>query len=108
MDEKQKLSNIGFIKTNGKIMRTLTILGHEYKDLDSIQELLKNDGVNETEFINSLDFLNQEGYLKMRTKNTKELTTLADCDDYDRLEVIWTGKGNRLMRGGIIDDMIEV
>ena len=51
--------------------------------------------------------LAEEGYIHLRRISTKESAALADTD-YTALEAKLTGRGIRLLAGGIEDDMIEV
>lgn len=93
---------------NGKVLRTINILRHTYNKLKTIYPLLKNDDVSENEFMDAVNFLHLEGYIEIRIIETKTKVDLADHDDYKDLEARLTGKGIRLLAGGIIDNMIEV
>ena len=64
-------------------------------------------GIAEDEFLDSVNFLAEEGYIHLRRISTKESAALADTD-YTALEAKLTGRGIRLLAGGIEDDMIEV
>lgn len=72
-----------------------------------MQSVLEDDGIAEDEFLDSVNFLAEEGYIHLRRISNKEPAALADTD-YTALEAKLTGKGIRLLAGGIEDDMIEV
>ena len=72
-----------------------------------MQSVLEDDGIAEDEFLDSEHFLAEEGYIHLRRISTRESAVLADTD-YTALEAKLTGKGIRLLAGGIEDDMIEV
>lgn len=97
-----------FKVNNGKVLRMINILRHNYNKLKSIKQVIENDDVNEKEFLDSINFLSLEGYIDLRLIDTKKNINFADCDDYKKLEAKLTGKGIRLLAGGINDNMIEV
>ena len=79
----------------------------KYNKLTGVQSVLEDDGIAEDEFLDSVNFLAEEGYIHLRRISNKEPAALADTD-YTALEAKLTGKGIRLLAGGIEDDMIEV
>ena len=83
--EKRALRAGSFVHNNGKVLRTVNILRLKYNKLTGVQSVLEDDGIAEDEFLDSVNFL-----------------------DYTALEAKLTGKGIRLLAGGIEDDMIEV
>ena len=96
-----------FIHNNGKVLRTVNILRLKYNKLTGVQNVLEDDGIAEDEFLDSVNFLAEEGYIHLRRISNKEPAALADTA-YTALEAELTGKGIRLLAGGIEDDMIEV
>lgn len=105
--EKQKLNAGNFIANNGKVLRVINILRIKYNKLDGVQRVLKDNGVSEDEFLDSVNFLSEEGYIDLREISSKEPASIADTD-YELIEAKLTGKGIRLLAGGISDNMIEV
>ncbi len=103
----KKIHAGNFIYNNGAVLRALNILEHRFHRLRSIAIVLKSGGVAEDELIESLNFLNDEGYVALRLIETKDTTTLADAE-FDDIEAKLTARGKRVMLGGINDDMIEV
>ena len=55
----------------------------------------------------SVNFLAEEGYIHLRDIKSHEDASLADCD-YQTLEAKVTGKGIRLLGGGISDNMVDL
>ena len=88
--EKRALRAGSFVHNNGKVLRTVNILRLKYNKLTGVQSVLE-----------------EEGYIHLRRISNKEPAALADTD-YTALEAKLTGKGIRLLAGGIEDDMIEV
>ena len=105
--EKRALRAGSFVHNNGKVLRTVNILRLKYNKLTGVQSVLEDDGIAEDEFLDSVNFLAEEGYIHLRRISNKEPAALADTD-YTALEAKLTGKGIRLLAGGIEDDMIEV
>ncbi len=104
---KQRLNAGNFIANNGKVLRTINILRIKYNKLDGVQRVLKDSGICEDEFLDSVNFLSEEGYIDLRDISSKEPVSIADID-YELVEAKLTGKGIRLLAGGISDNMIEV
>ena len=105
--EKRALRAGSFVNNNGKVLRTVNILRLKYNKPTGVQSVLADDGIAEDEFLDSVNFLAEEGYIHLRRISTKESAALADTD-YTALEAKLTGRGIRLLAGGIEDDMIEV
>ncbi len=105
--EKQRLKAGNFIRNNGRVLRTINILRHKYNKLSGIQNVLEEDGISEDEFLDAVNFLELEGYVHLRDIADKHDASLADCQ-YETVEARLTGKGIRLLAGGIEDTMIEV
>lgn len=105
--EKRRLSAGNFIKNNGAVLRTINILRYKYNKLTGVRMVLAGNGIEEDEFLDSVNFLLEEEYIHLRDISTKAVATLADSD-YKTLEAKVTAKGIRLLAGGIDDTMIEV
>lgn len=96
-----------FIESNAQVLLALNILAHQYHRLTDIQGLQMGRGVSESEFLDSVNFLAEEGYIRLRQISTGETAELADSD-YRTLEGLLTGKGKRLLCGNIRDELIGV
>ena len=105
--DRQRLRAGNFVSNNGRVLRTINILRHQYNKLSGIQNVLEEDGVTEDEFLDAVNFLALEGYIHLREVSSKLDASLAD-KAYQTLEAKLTGKGIRLLAGGIEDNMIEV
>ena len=99
--DRQRLRAGNFVSNNGRVLRTINILRHQYNKLSGIQNVL------EEEFLDAVNFLALEGYIHLREVSSKHEASLAD-KKYQALEAKLTGKGIRLLAGGIEDNMIEV
>ena len=105
--DKRKLNAGNFVRNNGLVLRTINILRYEYNKLRGVQNVLENQGVSEDEFLDSINFLAEEEYIKLRTITSKENASLADYN-FEMIEAKLAAKGIRLLAGGIDDNMIEV
>lgn len=103
---KKKMRAGNFVINNGHVLTTINILRYEFCKLTSVRDVLKGRGIEEDEFLDSVNFLLEEGYIHVRNIETKTKSCLAD-DHYKDLEAKLTGKGIRLLAGGIEDNMIE-
>ncbi len=103
----KKASSVSFKKTNGLVLRTINILREKYNKLDVVQEILEDSGTDVSSFVDSVNFLSMEGYIQLRTIDGHATVDIADAS-YKDCEAKVTGKGVRLLAGGINDDMIEV
>lgn len=104
---KSALRAGNFIEANAQVLLALNILAHQYHRLTDLQGLLLGRGVSEGEFLDSVNFLSEEGYLRLRRLVDGEGAELADSD-YRKLEGLLTGKGKRLLYGNIQDELIGV
>ena len=106
-NDKQRLKAGNFVRNNGRVLRTINILRHKYNKLSGIQNVLEEDGITEDEFLDSVNFLALEGYIHLLDVANQNDASLSDCHS-ETLEGRLTGKGIRLLAGGIEDTMIEV
>ena len=72
-----------------------------------VEKGLKAEGIERQEFIDSVNFLHEEGYIYLRDMESREPANLADVE-YQTLEAKVTGKGIRLLGGGITDEMVDL
>lgn len=72
-----------------------------------MEKAVSYEGIEKQEFVDSVNFLAEEGYIYLRDIKTREDASLADCD-YQTLEAKVTGKGIRLLGGGIADNMVDL
>jgi|APHig6443717497_1056834.scaffolds.fasta_scaffold01846_17 hypothetical protein len=105
-DLKARIRAGNFVDNNGRVLRTINILRTGYNKLKSIKYALEE--ISESEFLDSVNYLHEEGYIHLRNCVTKDpaVTGLADTD-YKDLEGKLTGKGIKLLAGGIDDSLIK-
>lgn len=103
----KKAESTAFKLVNGQVLRTINILREKYNKLELVQSILEESGIQINSFMDALNFLSMEGYIKLRFINTHLDADIADAS-YKDCEAKVTAKGIRLLAGGIKDDMIEV
>ena len=94
-----------FIKNNGRVLRTINLLRYKYEKLEEVKYALED--MPENEYLDSLNYLSEAGYIQMRHVTSKQIAEIADVD-YVHLEAKLTEKGIRLLAGKLEDDLIEV
>ena len=92
--DMQRIKAGNFARNNGQVLQAVNILRIKFNKLAGIERVLKSSGMAPDEFLESVNFLAEEGYIHLRYISTKEAAT--------------TRKGIRLRAGGIDDDMVEV
>ena len=103
---RRKLRSAQFIKNNGRVLRTINILRHQYERLDDISLALSD--MPEERYMDCINFLTEAGYIKLRNVTSKQaIAGIEDCD-YKMLEAKLTEKGIRLLSGSITDEMVDV
>lgn len=105
--EKRRLRAGAFMVNNGRVLMTINLLREKYNALRSVEKGLKAEGIERQEFIDSVNFLHEEGYIYLRDMESREPSNLADVE-YQTLEAKVTGKGIRLLGGGITDEMVDL
>ncbi|WP_276949812.1 type VI secretion protein [Acetatifactor muris] len=105
--ELRRLRAGNFKVNNGRVLMTINLLRQKYNYLRSVEQGVKYDGIERQEFIDSVNFLAEEGYIHLREIESHEAASLAD-NDYLTLEARVTGKGIRLLGGGVTDNMVQL
>lgn len=105
--EKRRLRAGNFMINNGRVLSTINLLREKYNDLRSVCKAVGYEGIDKDEFIDSVNFLAEEGYVHLRDVQSKEDANLADYN-YQVLEAKVTGKGIRLLGGGLSDNMVDL
>ncbi len=98
-----------FVITNGKVMRRINILSERYQfiDLVSVQYVIEREGVKIHEFLDSINYLSEAGYIELRFVGSHGAARLADAE-YTALEAKVSAKGIRLFGKAIRDELIPV
>lgn len=89
--EKRRLRAGAFMVNNGRVLMTINLLREKYNALRSVEKGLKAEGIERQEFIDSVNFLHEEGYIYLRDMESREPANLADVE-YQTLEAKVTGK----------------
>lgn len=108
MDNKEvlrKMRAAQFFENNGRVLRIINILRHKFEQLKGIKYAL--DELDEAEFLDSINFLAEAEYIKLRDIISKAPSQLEDTD-YKELEAKVTEKGIRLLGGETTDKMVKV
>lgn len=105
--EKRQLRAGNFTMNNGRVLLTINLLREKYNDLRGVCKAVSYEGIERQEFIDSVNFLAEEGYIHLRDVKTRADASLAD-NDYQCLEARVTGKGIRLLGGGLSDNMVDL
>lgn len=100
----QKMRATEFRENNGRVLRIINIMRHKYEKLTSVKSVL--DEMDESSFLDCINFLSEEEYIRLRNTSTKLKAELSDTDYYE-LEAKLTSKGIRLIGGEITDQMVK-
>ena len=85
------------------------MLRYKYNKLKSVETVLAEDGIEQWEFLDCINYLTEEKYIRLRDIATHdEIPELSQDVDYRSLEAKLTSKGIRLLAGGHEDSLIEV
>lgn len=101
----KRISAGNFVENNGSVLRAINILKTKYNKLKDISYALNH--VDRTDIENSVNYLYEAGYLRLRHTENKQPTFLADTD-FDLIEGKLTAKGIQLLAGVIKDECVEV
>lgn len=104
---KRRLNAGNFVVNNGIVLRTINILRYKYNKLVGVQRAVIDSGIEEDEFLDSINFLAAEDYIHLRNVGSHVDAALSEID-YKEIEAKVTARGIRLLAGGIDDKMIEV
>ena len=56
---------------NGRVRMTINLLREKYNALRSVEKGLKAEGIERQEFIDSVNFLHEEGYIYLRDRESR-------------------------------------
>lgn len=105
MEINENIKRGRFIKNNGRILRAINVLRTSYVSLSDLYLGISSD-VSRNEYTDSINYLTEIGYIKLRHKATKAESTLAD-DDLSDLEAKLTANGIRFLAGKLNDECVE-
>lgn len=102
MMKKARAAN--FVENNGKVLRGINMLRIDYNKLSSIRAAL---GIDKDEYADSVNYLIESGYIRIRHIDTQKAAELADYP-MDEIEGKLTQKGIQLLAGVIDDPCVTV
>lgn len=94
-----------FADNNGKVMRAFNVLKGHFKALTTVQAATELD-MEESEFLDSIDFLVKAGYLELRTVRGKADVKRLDDTRWELLEGDLSVQGIRLSESDIKDGLV--
>lgn len=109
MNDKEMLRQIKaakFVENNGKVIRAINLLKHKYIKLSDVYYAMEGE-MSEDEYLESINFLSEAGYINLRVIRTDEPADL-DKYDYTSLKAKLSHNGIRLLKGEIIDKSVRV
>lgn len=100
----KKARAASFIENNGRILRALNMIATDFNQLAAIRKALYMDS---DEYSESLNYLIEAGYVRIRKCDDHESAELAD-HDMSEIEGKLTAKGVQLLFGAISDKCVDV
>lgn len=104
MEINENIRRGRFFKNNGKILKLINVLRSDYSSLEDLKYVIGDIKINE--YIDSVNYLTEIEYIRLRNKHTKKESTLAD-DRLEDLEAKLTAKGIKFLAGKLDDDCVE-
>ena len=95
-----------FFRNNGVVLKGINLLRTQYVLLSELKYALEPT-MTEPELRDSINYLSESGYIKMRNIRSKQNTTLADCN-FDEIEAKVSADGIKIIACVRTDECIEV
>ena len=77
--EKRQLRAGNFTMNNGRVLSTINLLREKYNALRSVEKAVSYEGIERQEFVDSVNFLAEEGYISLRDIHTHEAAALQSA-----------------------------
>lgn len=109
MEEKEMAERIRqkkFFKNNGIVLKGINLLRTKYVQLSELRYALEPT-IAESELRDSINYLTESGYIKLRNIKSKQETTLADCD-FESIEAKVSAEGIKIIACVKTDECIDV
>lgn len=103
---KEQARKNAFRSNNGAVIRAVNIIRTDYVQLDTVLAAL-TPKIGKPEIMDSINYLTEAEYIRLRVIGTDRQSTLADSDFSD-LEAKLTAKGIRLVNGAEADLCIDL
>lgn len=105
MEINENIKRGRFVKNNGRILRAINVLRTAYVSLSDLYYGISAD-IKPNEYSDSINYLTEIGYIKLRHRYSKKESTLAD-DNLSDLEAKLTADGIKFLAGKLDDDCVE-
>ncbi len=103
---KEQARKNGFRRNNGAVLRAVNIIRTDYVQLDTVLSALQPK-IGRADIADSINYLTEAGYIKLRVIGTDRQSTLADSD-FDELEAKLSARGIQLINGAVSDPCIDL
>lgn len=101
----QDLKRGRFKQNNAAVLRALNLLRTRYERLSDVKYALPD--LTEQEYLDSINYLYEAGFLLIRSIRSRESANPADCE-YGLLEGKLSHTGIKILSGDITDNSIGV
>ncbi len=102
----QRMQQNAFARNNGMTLKAINLLRDKYVALEDICNALE-PSMTESEFRDAVNYLTECGYIRLRDRESKEISTLADAA-MNALEAKVTADGIRIIACTRTDECIDV
>ena len=104
---KRKMRSGAFRENNGRVLRALNILRHDFVSLRDVKYAVEE--IPENQYLDSLNYLRESDYIHLRNIETGELVQFGLADmDYKDLEAKLTKNGIKLLSFSIKDEDVVI
>lgn len=105
-DIQERIKQKKFFQNNGVVLKGINLLRTQYVKLSELRYAFEPT-MTESEFRDSVNYLSEANYIKMRNVSSKQYTTLADCNLED-IEAKTTADGIKIIACVKSDECIDV
>ena len=103
---QERIRQKKFFQNNGVVLKGINLLRTQYVSLSELKYALEPT-MTESELRDSVNYLSESGYIKMRNIRSKQRTTLADCE-FNEIEAKVSADGIKIIACVRTDECIDV
>ena len=103
---QERIRQKKFFQNNGVVLKGINLLRTQYVSLSELKYALEPT-MTEAELRDSVNYLSESGYIKMRNIRSKQHTTLADCE-FNEIEAKVSANGIKIIACVRTDECIDV
>lgn len=103
---QERIRQKKFFRNNGIVLKGINLLRTQYVKLSELKYALEPT-MTESELRDSVNYLSESGYINMRNADSKQSTTLADCD-FGKIEAKVSADGIKIIACVKSDECIDV